>query len=146
MGEYNKDIEVDYVKLEDGMLQYAPINGYGYSNFNQSVELMEKYGYKPFYPTEKPEGGYGTYNYHYEDKGDRIEQVWTFTPYTKEDVRQFRSEDYKNMTDNLCSEYTRKSILGTLTEERKLEIEEQLDMISKYINERYPYPEETNNE
>ena len=44
----------DYVKLEDGMLQYAPINGYGYSNFNQSVELMEKYGYKPFYPTESP--------------------------------------------------------------------------------------------
>ena len=132
-----------YARLVNDVLEIAPKNGYGYSNFYKSVELMTKYGYKPYKPVEKPNDGL-RYSLKYEDKGDYITQVWILVPYTKEDIQSLRAKEYEAMTDGLCSEFTRKSILGTLSPERRLEIQEELDMISKDIAERYPYPPEEN--
>lgn len=56
-----------------------------------------------------------------------------------EEIRQQRAEAYLQQTDVLTAEYTRKSVLGLLTEERKREIERELQTITQQIKVLYPY-------
>lgn len=131
-----------YAKLHGEILEPTPKNGYGYSNFNESIELLERYGYRPYYEEDKPNKGEGNYSWHFEEREDGIYKIWTFSSFTKNEIMEKRAQAYKDQTDELCSEYTRKSLLGTLTPEKKEEIEEALRKVSEDIAEKYPYPTE----
>ena len=67
-------------------------------------------------------------------------------PLTRAEIEAKREQLYRSQTDKLSAEYTRKSILGTLSPEEKAELEEQIRIISAQIVADNPYPETVEDE
>lgn len=135
-----------YVKIiADGAgLDYAPQNKGAVSNWINDTAAVLADGYLPLAETPEPQDG-KRYARRYEEQNGQIVAVWTEQPLTRGEVEQKRRELYRELTDELAAEYTRKSILGTLTDEKKAELETQIRNISAQIVADNPYQETVEN-
>ena len=133
---------IKYVKInENGNLDYAPLNFEGVSNWGLSEELVTEAGYLPLQETDKPDDE-KRYIKSYTEQNGMIVSIWTEHPYTKAEIAQKRAEAYVAFTDKLAAEYTRKSILGILSDEEKADLEERIRIRSEQIVKDNPYPAE----
>lgn len=131
-----------YVKIKENgeALEYAPRDIPGISNWGLDEANVLAAGFLPLEETPQPRDG-KRYVLSYEQRGDKIAEVWTEEPLTRAEIEAKREQLYRSQTDKLSAEYTRKSILGTLSAEEKAELEEQIRIISAQIVADNPYPE-----
>lgn len=131
-----------YVKIKENgeALEYAPRDIPGISNWGLNETNVLAAGFLPFEETPQPNDG-KRYTRSYEQRDNKVVEVWTEVPLTRAEVEAKREQLYRSRTDKLSAEYTRKLILGTLTLEEKTELEEQIRIISAQIVAENPYPE-----
>lgn len=76
-------------------------------------------------------------------EGEPVEKtVQDPIPATHEEVEQAREKAYESLTDKLCLEKIRKTVLGTWTEEKESEFVKKVTELSDKIVELHPYPED----
>ena len=68
---------MQYVKLINNTIEYAPKNKGSILNYNKDIELMTQDGYKPFYPIERPETKRG-FHVEYDETDDKISEVLVY--------------------------------------------------------------------
>lgn len=136
-----------YVKIKENgeALEHAPRDIPGISNWGLDEANVLAAGFLPLEETPQPRDG-KRYVLSYEQRGDKIAEVWTEVPLTRAEIEAKREQLYRSQTDKLSAEYTRKSILGTLSAEEKAELEEQIRIISAQIVADNPYPETVEDE
>ena len=131
-----------YVKIKENgdVLEYAPRDIPGISNWGLDEANVLAAGFLPLEATPQHRDC-KRYTLSYDQQGNKIVEVWTEEPLTRAEIEAKREQLYRRQTDKLSAEYTRKSILGTLSPEEKAELEEQIRIISAQIVADNPYPE-----
>lgn len=87
-----------YAKLDqNSILEWAPTNYAGVSNFNQDEALMLEHGYKPVIESVHPEGNYRPV---YTETETEIVQSWEEVVVPEED----KAQTLRNVRDSLLAE------------------------------------------
>ena len=91
-----------YVKLNDGILEYAPKNKGSILNYNLNVDLMLQDGYKPFVEVERPET-IRFYHIEYLESSDDISEVIVYDETQEEAEERVRKAEEERVKMLSCT-------------------------------------------
>lgn len=131
-----------YVKIRENSeaLEYALRDIPGISNWGLDKDNLSAAGFLPLEETLQPNDG-KLYARSYVQQDGKVVEIWTEVLPSRAEIEAKREQLYRSQTDKLSVEYTRKSILGTLSAEERAGLEEQIRVISAQIVADNPYPE-----
>lgn len=133
---------IEYVKIENNQLEYAPRDKDGVSNWILDEQAVLAEGYLPYEPTEYPTDG-KRYNTDYIEKNGVITTVYTEIPYTYEEVVALRIQYRQQIIDDKTLARMRKQANGTWTEDDETAYLALDAEVTAFIEENYPYPAST---
>lgn len=128
-----------YVKIINNILEFAPRDKDGVSNWINDEEAVLAEGYLPYSPTEYPTDG-KRYQTSYVEKKGIITTVYTEIPYTYEEVDAMRVQYRQQKIDDKTIARMRKQANKTWTEEDEKAYLALDAEVTAYIEENYPYP------
>ena len=93
---------MNYAKLINNQLEYAPVNKDGIFNYNLDIDLMKKDGFKPLIPAKLPETG-RKYELKYKETAESIIESVNFIETEKEYQKRINNIEIEKQIQQINS-------------------------------------------